>query len=122
MAMTGPPTPPPSSAIEIEDATRSVEPMEATPAEPPAIVAEPQLAAEQPVEVEAQPVPVVEEAPEPAPPAPTSFRVAFDTLTKLAVDGRFKELVDAAEVADLVVRTSITVARVAGLTTILFRP
>lgn len=112
MAMTGPPTPPPSSAIEIEDAARSVEPMEATPAETTAIVAEPQPAAEQAVEVEVQPVPVVEEAPEPAPPAPTSFRVAFDTLTKLAVDGRFKELVEAAEVADLVVRTSITVARV----------
>lgn len=92
--MTGPPTPPITSAIEIEDAARTAQPSTETtvvtggtaPAAPGEPVA-PQVAiAETPQQVA------------------TPYRQAFATLAELAAAGKFKELVEVAETADLTVR------------------
>ena len=100
--MTGPPTPPPSSATEIEDAARtSLPPPQAPPAEP----------ATEPQAPPAPSPPVVEEAPQDAPlppvvkPTQTSYELLFPTIAGLARSGSLTELVEVAERADLSVRS-----------------
>lgn len=92
--MTGPPTPPITSAIEIEDAARAAQPATETtvvtggtaPAAPGEPVA-PQVA--------------IAETPQQA---ATPYRQAFATIVELATAGKFGDLVEVAETADLTVR------------------
>lgn len=99
--MTGPPTPPPSSAVEIEDAARTVLPPPAqaasTPA--PAPATEPPTAppAEAPVE-EAQPGPTAVSK------QSTTYELLFPSIKELARNGSLRELIEVAERGDLTVR------------------
>ena len=112
--MTGPPTPPPSSATEIEDAARtSLPPPQAPPDEP---ATEPQAAPEAPP---AAPPPAVEEAPQDPPPAPavqqpiqTSYELLFPAIAALARSGSLTELVEVAERGDLNVCSVLTCPRI----------
>ena len=89
--MTGPPTPPPSSATEIEDAARTtLPPPQAAPATEPV-------------------------APAPAPPPPeqtqptipnqtapkTAYELLFPSITELARSGSVRDLIQVAERGDL---------------------
>ena len=99
--MTGPPTPPPSSATEIEDAARTSIP-------PPLAQAEAQP------DTEAQPTPeappsetTAQQSPPEAAPQPaqqTAYELLFPSIAELARSGSLKELVQVAERADLSVR------------------
>lgn len=100
--MTGPPTPPITSAIEIEDAARAATAAEA-PAEAPvasssATAAPAEVVGSIPVEAVTLGTPEQAVAP---------FRKAFGLLAELAAQGRFQDLVEDAEIADLSVRTSV---------------
>ncbi|OBZ69262.1 COP9 signalosome complex subunit 8 [Grifola frondosa] len=89
--MAGPPTPPPTTATELEDAARTSVPPQVTP-----IVAE----------VQTPPTPS-ESAPPQAPPTSaqerkkTSYELLFPKLAELAVNGNFEELIQVAERGDL---------------------
>lgn len=87
--MTGPPTPPPTSAIELEDAARA--------SGAPDVA---QTAAPQPADPTA-PISV-----QPVAFAPNAYRQAFSTILNLAAHERYQELVDVAEFSDLNVRSS----------------
>ncbi|KAI0372974.1 hypothetical protein BV20DRAFT_1042308 [Pilatotrama ljubarskyi] len=94
--MTGPPTPPPSSAVEIEDAARTVLPPQA--AEAPAT--EPQDAADttvptQPSPGEVQP-PIAGQAKQ-----STTYELLFPSISDLARSGSMRELIEVAERGDL---------------------
>ena len=96
--MTGPPTPPPTSAIEIEDAARASLP----PVQPPPA---------QPEGEETPPVapPTTEPAPQDSLPQPspqpvqqkTSYELLFPSVAELARSGNITELIAFAERADL---------------------
>ncbi|KAH9857210.1 hypothetical protein C2E23DRAFT_806960 [Lenzites betulinus] len=96
--MTGPPTPPPSSAVEIEDAARTVlpPPAQAAPTPAPAPATEPVTAppAEAPVE-EAPPGPTI------VPKQPTTYDLLFPSIKELAKNGSLRELIEVAESGDL---------------------
>lgn len=101
--MTGPPTPPITSAIEIEDAARAVSAAEtpietpvASSSEPPATA--PEVVGSVPVEAVTLGTPEQAVAP---------FRKSFALLAELATQGKFQELVEDAEVADLNVCTLV---------------
>lgn len=92
--MTGPPTPPPSSATEIEDAARTTLPP-------------PQAAAPATAEPAAAPVPV-QPATEQRPPPITSqtaqkssYELLFPSITELARSGSIRDLIEVAERGDL---------------------
>lgn len=90
--MTGPPTPPLSSAFEIQDAARGSVPPEATV---------PAIAAPEP---QAQPLPVAPVPPHPTLPQQESrYGLVFPALSDLAANGRYEELVRTAEEIDLIV-------------------
>ncbi|KAI0672903.1 hypothetical protein C8Q78DRAFT_969737 [Trametes maxima] len=91
--MTGPPTPPPSSAVEIEDAARTILP--------------PQVAAPTPATE-----PLAAEPVEPAPDAEqassngqakqsTTYELLFPSISDLARSGSLRELIEVAERGDL---------------------
>lgn len=89
--MTGPPTPPLSSALEIQDAARGSVPPEAAV---PAIAPEP----------EAQALPVAPVPQHPTLPQQESrYGLVFPALSDLAANGRYEELVQTAEEIDLIV-------------------
>ena len=91
--MSGPPTPPPSSALEIEDAARAtVAPVQPTAAPPDT----PQAPTEQPAAI----VPSV------SVPPTNRYIQAFTAIIDLASHARYEELSQAAELADLNVRLS----------------
>ena len=98
--MTGPPTPPPTSAIEIQDAQReaSVPPVAATTAPPEVPPAEgaSEAQADEPIVVEQPSQP----APPPGPPLNT-YQLLFPALAELASQGKFQELIERAERGDL---------------------
>lgn len=98
--MTGPPTPPITSAIEIEDAARAANAVETPEASGSATAT---AAAEVVGSVPVQAVSLG--TPEQA---ATPFRRVFATLAELAAQGKFGELVEEAEVADLSVRIPIS--------------
>ncbi|KAI8989739.1 hypothetical protein BD414DRAFT_485075 [Trametes punicea] len=90
--MTGPPTPPPSSAVEIEDAARSMLPPQAAPA--PAT--EPSMStASQPLLDETQP-PIVSQTKQ-----STIYELLFPSISDLARSGSLRELTEVAERGDL---------------------
>lgn len=91
--MSGPPTPPLTSAIELEDAART--------SGAPNVV---QATAPPPTELVQQPAASI--AVQPAPLATNPYSQAFPTISGLAANARFQELVDAAELSDLHVRSS----------------
>ncbi|KAI0690582.1 hypothetical protein BC835DRAFT_1363884 [Cytidiella melzeri] len=94
--MSGPPTPPPSSALELEDAARlAVIPEIALPAAAPPANAPPQLS-EQPT---AQLPPAI--IPHVAVPVSSPYRQAFNVMIDHATQDKFEELVQIAELADL---------------------
>ena len=98
--MTGPPTPPPSSATEIEDAARTSlpPPQAAVPAtEVPQAAVTPALP--QAVTEQAQPVTGSQNA------YKTTYELLFPSIVELAKGGRVKDLVEIAERGDLSVRT-----------------
>ena len=96
--MSGPPTPPPTSAIELEDAARTSVPSHA----PQTTVSEPAVAAQRP------PGPPAAQQPSVASQATTfmsnSYRQLFPAIRDLASNERFEELAEAAELGDLTVR------------------
>ena len=101
--MTGPPTPPPSSATEIEDAARSsLPPPQAPPSDP---VAEPQAAATPPAEPTPQKEPSQIAVETVQPPQKTSYELLLPTIAELARTGSLQELVEVAERADINVRS-----------------
>ncbi|KAI0647372.1 COP9 signalosome [Trametes meyenii] len=92
--MTGPPTPPPSSAVEIEDAARTVL--------PPQVAASTLGATEPPA---AEPI---EPAPDAAHASPaenskqsTTYELLFPSISDLARSGSLRELIEVAERGDL---------------------
>ncbi|KAI0748571.1 hypothetical protein C8Q80DRAFT_747722 [Daedaleopsis nitida] len=98
--MTGPPTPPPSSATEIEDAARATLP-------PPQPVTEPAVAAE-PVAAEPAAAAAAPPLPEQVAPAvasqtaqKTSYELLFPSITELARSGSLQDLIEVAERGDL---------------------
>ena len=93
--MTGPPTPPITSAIEIEDLAGTENNAETLQASDPAPAATVEVVASVPVEAVALGTPEQAEAP---------FRKAFASLAELAAQGKFEQLVEDAEIADLTVR------------------
>ena len=102
--MSGPLTPPPSSALEIEDAARiTIVPETVPPTTAPELVPPPTDA---PPEIPEQPV--VQPAPIPSPPTPlvSQYRQAFVAIIDLASREKFEELVQVAEPADLSVSRS----------------
>ncbi|EIW60190.1 uncharacterized protein TRAVEDRAFT_57526 [Trametes versicolor FP-101664 SS1] len=89
--MTGPPTPPPSSAVEIEDAARTMLPPPAAvpatePVVPPADASEPEGA---------QPPPVAQAK------QVTSYELLFPSISDMARNGSLGELIELAERGDL---------------------
>lgn len=100
--MTGPPTPPPSSAIEIQDAQREVSvPPPATTTAPPA---DEVPVAETATPTQADEPIAIEETNEPEPPPPTplnTYQLLFPTLADLASKGDYQELIEVAERGDL---------------------
>ena len=90
--MTGPPTPPPSSATEIQDATRTSVPPQAA-----------QAAATEAAAPDAQPAPEQVQAATNASSNTnkTSYQLIFPSLLILARSGTTKELIQMAERADL---------------------
>lgn len=93
VAMTGPPTPPPSSATEIQDAARTTAP-------PPALATEPEAPAPAaPVPEQAQPAVVSQTAQK------TSYELLFPSIVDLARLGRAMDLIQVLERADLSVCT-----------------
>ena len=90
--MTGPPTPPVTSTIEIKDSARTAN----VPDAPVATGSAPaEVAGSAPVQAVSLGTPEQ---------ATTPFRRVFDLISKLATQGKFKELVEEAEIADLSVR------------------
>ncbi|CDO73588.1 hypothetical protein BN946_scf185014.g58 [Trametes cinnabarina] len=92
--MTGPPTPPPSSAVEIEDAARTVLPPPAAGA-PPADTVNATPAATQAVTEEIQP-PIVSQSAQ-----STTYELLFRSISDMARSGSLWELVEVAERGDL---------------------
>ncbi|KAI0822826.1 hypothetical protein BC628DRAFT_1387842 [Trametes gibbosa] len=93
--MTGPPTPPPSSAVEIEDAARTVLPPQAQAEPTPAPAIEP---------VTVPPAPVTEDtqsAPPGLPKQSTTYELLFPSIKDLAKNGSLRELIELAERGDL---------------------
>lgn len=99
--MTGPPTPPPTSAIEIQDAQREVSVPPAATTAPPE-VSTTENATTAPTD---EPIAVEEPAqPEPTPTTPlNTYQLLFPTLADLASKGNFQELIEIAERGDLTV-------------------
>ncbi|KAI0093902.1 hypothetical protein BDY19DRAFT_919504 [Irpex rosettiformis] len=95
--MSGPPTPPPSSALELEDAARTTAAIEATlpTTVPPGPDAQEELT-EQPADP-AQPVVI----PPPSVSPINPYKQAFTAIIDLASHDRFEELAQNAESADL---------------------
>ncbi|KAI0807692.1 hypothetical protein C8Q74DRAFT_1228685 [Fomes fomentarius] len=90
--MTGPPTPPPSSATEIQDAARTTAPppqaaLATEPAEAPTPAA--------PVPEQAQPAVASQTAQK------TSYELLFPSIVDLARSGRVRDLIQVLEQADL---------------------
>ena len=92
--MAGPLTPPITSAIEIEDAARTEVATETTEPSGSVSTAPGEAAAVAPQAV----------APQTTDQSLTVFRPLFTNLSQLAAEGKFEELVEAAELADLSVR------------------
>ncbi|KAF7986550.1 hypothetical protein HWV62_26280 [Athelia sp. TMB] len=86
--MTGPPTPPLTTATEMADASRTPVP---APVEPSAPIAVPSPAASAPAEL----------TPPPKQIAQTSYELLFPTLSNLAHQGNYRQLISAAEFGDL---------------------
>ncbi len=91
--MSGPPTPPPSSALEIEDATRTT------------IAPEPAPASTTTTTTDAPPTEQTIAHPPPVPTIPIAaaspYRDAFAVVADLVSHGKFEEVVQVAETADL---------------------
>jgi COP9 signalosome complex subunit 8 len=86
--MTGPPTPPPTSATEMADEARNLPP---PPPPPPA-----------PVEASPAPAPPVAASPSQPKQAPQdSYQLLFPTLSNLAYQDDYKQIVAVAERGDL---------------------
>lgn len=89
--MTGPPTPPLTTAAEMADANKTIAPMPTETAPPVSI-----------------PAPAAS-APAPAPPpkqiVQNSYQILFPTLANLAHQGNYLQLISAAEFGDLKVCT-----------------
>lgn len=98
--MTGPPTPPPSSALEIQDAQReaSVPPPAAAQSETTAAEPADHAQNEEPIAVE--PTVQPDSTPEVATQSLNVYQLLFPTLADLASKGSYRELVDVAERAD----------------------
>ena len=94
--MTGPLTPPPTSAIEIEDEARNAAPTatDSAATQPPAPEAPPAPPAVQ--------VPVVAQQP---PVRDAQYGLPFPTLCRLAASGKLQELISTAEDSDISVST-----------------
>lgn len=96
--MSGPPTPPPSSALEIEDATRTT-----IAPEPPAPASTTTTTT-----TDAPPTEQTSAHPPPVPTIPIAaaspYRDAFVVVSDLVTHGKFEEVVQVAETADLNVR------------------
>ncbi|KAI0636661.1 hypothetical protein C8Q77DRAFT_1093947 [Trametes polyzona] len=94
--MTGPPTPPPSSAVEIEDAARTMLPPQIPDAPAPAPATEPVAPpAEQIVPEDTQ---TAQAGPEKQ---STTYELLFPSITQLAKNGSLRELIEVAERGDL---------------------
>ncbi|KAJ8463676.1 hypothetical protein ONZ51_g10103 [Trametes cubensis] len=93
--MTGPPTPPPSSAVEIEDAARTMLPPQAAAAAPATEPSESTSEAAQPATEEIQP-PTAGQTQQ-----STTYELLFPTISELARTGSLRELVEVAERGDL---------------------
>lgn len=104
--MTGPPTPPPSSATEIVDATRTSIP---PPSAPPVADTAPETAM--------PPMQTEQPAPAPAPPAPVSERTQtpYDPLSsqiaELTTKGEYLEVIQVAERGDMIPGYDHTMSR-----------
>ncbi|GJE87131.1 COP9 signalosome complex subunit 8 [Phanerochaete sordida] len=103
--MTGPPTPPITSAIEIEDAARAAA-AAATPALGANVVTggTAPAAPGEPVAIQVAIAATPEQAASP-------YRQAFATLVELAVSGNFDELAEVAESADLTTKQDTSIER-----------
>ncbi|KAI0333557.1 hypothetical protein GY45DRAFT_1319526 [Cubamyces sp. BRFM 1775] len=93
--MTGPPTPPPSSAVEIEDAARTMLPPQAAAAAPATESTEPASTAAQPAAEEVQPS-IASQTKQ-----STTYELLFPTISDMARSGSLKELIEVAERGDL---------------------
>ncbi|KAH9901500.1 hypothetical protein C8Q73DRAFT_778926 [Cubamyces lactineus] len=93
--MTGPPTPPPSSAVEIEDAARTMLPPQAAAAAPATEPSESASTAAESATEEVQP-PIASQTKQ-----STTYELLFPTISDLARSGSLKELTEVAERGDL---------------------
>ncbi|KAI0811004.1 hypothetical protein BC629DRAFT_1589744 [Irpex lacteus] len=96
--MSGPPTPPPSSALEIEDATRTTIAPEPAPASTTTTTTTTTATDAPPTEqtiAHPPPVPTIPIA------AASPYREAFAVLADLVSHGKFEEVVQVAETADM---------------------
>lgn len=102
--MSGPPTPPPSSALELEDAARIVQiPPEIAPEATTAVVPPPPV--DQPIQPPEEPIAQPAVIQDEIPTLETSpYKPIFDVLVDLAAHDKFEELTQIAEVGDLNVR------------------
>ncbi len=100
--MTGPLTPPPSSAIEIEDAARS----SVSPAAPVAVVPQPDTPPPPPPATQMTPITAAPAAPAVQIQMQTSYKGHFPAIAQLAESGSFEELIRLTEDADLNVQGS----------------
>ncbi|KAI0780618.1 hypothetical protein BD413DRAFT_498650 [Trametes elegans] len=103
--MTGPPTPPPSSAVEIEDAARTTLP-------PPAAAAAPAPQAPATPAPESVAVPeITESAAASQTKPPTTYELLLPSVEDLARNGSLRELIETAERADLSGESDADVSR-----------
>lgn len=111
--MTGPPTPPPTSQTEIEDAARISAPAQPIPEIPAA--AEPPTAAPQPQQLEQPEQPAqqaaVSEPSEPIVVPPTQpvapYQTAFASIQQSSANGNYAELIRIAEEEDMLVNNPL---------------
>lgn len=106
--MTGPPTPPITSAIEIEDATRAAAAEAAASTEAPgATVVTGETAPAAPGEPVAAQISIATTHEQ----AMTPYRQAFAALLEPASAGRYEEVVEVAETADLITTQDASIER-----------
>lgn len=96
LAMTGPPTPPPTTEAEIQDAARTSIPPQVTPM---ATDPEPPITVDQPSDVQQ----TASTSAAPTELQGTPFEILLSTLADLADVGQYRELVLAAEQGDALV-------------------